>query len=69
MEYPFLDYEISKNFNEILEHKLIDLPEIKWLDVAGNINDPNYYKYHTRMGYPLEKCFIFKDKIMHHATG
>ena len=31
---------------------------------AGKTNDPNYCKYHCLMGHPIEKCFIFKEKIM-----
>lgn len=53
-EYPFLDYDVSKKFDELVELKLIELLEMKWPDEAGNTNDPNYCKYHRLLGYPLE---------------
>ena len=63
-EYPFLDYDVAKIFNELLEHKLIELPEMKHPNEAGRTNDPNYCKYHRLISHPLEKCFVFKDKVM-----
>ncbi|KAK4706947.1 hypothetical protein R3W88_033508 [Solanum pinnatisectum] len=61
---PFLDSNISEIFDELLELKLIDLPEMKQLDEAGKADDPNYCKYHRLLSHPLEKCFVFKDKVM-----
>ncbi|KAF3652642.1 putative mitogen-activated protein kinase kinase kinase A-like [Capsicum annuum] len=46
------------------KHKLIELPEIKHPNEAGRTNDPNYCKYHRLISHPLEKCFVFKDKVM-----
>ena len=44
--YPFLDFDVSEIFDELLELKLIDLPEMKRPDEAGKTDDPNYCKYH-----------------------
>ncbi|KAH0720373.1 hypothetical protein KY285_005175 [Solanum tuberosum] len=33
-------------------------------DEAGKSDDPKYCKYHRLVGHPIEKCFVFKDKIM-----
>ncbi|KAF3684272.1 hypothetical protein FXO38_00372 [Capsicum annuum] len=63
-EYPFLNFDIAEIFNELLKHKLIDLLEMKQPNEAGRTNDPNYCKYHRLVGHPLEKCFVFKDKVM-----
>ncbi|XP_070017644.1 uncharacterized protein [Nicotiana sylvestris] len=61
-EYTFLDADVPAIFEELLE-----LPEMKWLDESGNTNNPNYYKYHRLIGHPIEKCFVFKEKVMNLA--
>ncbi|KAH0707302.1 hypothetical protein KY290_010337 [Solanum tuberosum] len=63
-KYPFLNSDVSEIFDELLELKLIDLPEMKRPDEAGKADDPKYYKYHRIVSHPLEKCFVFKDKVM-----
>ncbi|KAH0773265.1 hypothetical protein KY290_010402 [Solanum tuberosum] len=63
-KYPFLDSDVSEIFDELLELKLIDLPEMKRPDEAGKVDDPNYCKYHRLVSHPLEKCFVFKDRVM-----
>ena len=60
-EYPFLDSNNAKIFYELLEHKLT---EMKYLNEVERTNDPNYCKYHRLISHPLEKCFVFKDKVM-----
>ncbi|XP_070010656.1 uncharacterized protein [Nicotiana sylvestris] len=67
-EYPFLDFDVIAIFEELLELKLIELPKMKRLDEVGRTNDPNYCKYHRLIGHPMEKCFIFKEKVMDLAT-
>ncbi|KAF3658802.1 putative TMV resistance protein N-like [Capsicum annuum] len=51
-EYSFLDSDVAEIFNELFEHKLIELLEMKRADEAGRTNDPNYCKYHGLMGHP-----------------
>jgi len=63
-EYPFLDSDVSDIFDELLQLKLIELPEMKRPDEAGKVDDPNYCKYHRLVSHPLEKCFVFKDRVM-----
>ncbi|KAH0686458.1 hypothetical protein KY284_017011 [Solanum tuberosum] len=62
--YPFLDSDVSEIFDELLVLKLTDLPEMKRPDEAGKADDPNYCKYHRLVSHPLEKCFVFKDRVM-----
>ncbi|KAH0636782.1 hypothetical protein KY285_036491 [Solanum tuberosum] len=38
--------------------------DMKRPDEAGMSDDPKYCKYHRLVGHPIEKCFVFKDKIM-----
>ncbi|KAH0707412.1 hypothetical protein KY290_011967 [Solanum tuberosum] len=62
--YPFSDSDVSEIFDELLELKLIDLPEMKRPDEAEKTDDPNYCKYHRLVSHPLEKYFVFKDKVI-----
>ncbi|KAL0396286.1 UNVERIFIED_CONTAM: hypothetical protein Scaly_0077000 [Sesamum calycinum] len=45
-EYPFLDSDVPYIFDELLERKLIELPESKRPEEVGKVNDPKYCKYH-----------------------
>ena len=67
-EYHFLDSDVSDIFDELQELKLIELLEIKRPDEAGKADDPNYCKYHRLVSHPLEKCFVFKDRVMRLAN-
>uniref|UniRef100_M1DUT0 Uncharacterized protein n=1 Tax=Solanum tuberosum TaxID=4113 RepID=M1DUT0_SOLTU len=62
-EYPFLDSDVSDIFDELLELKFIELPEMKRPDEAEKANDPNYCKYRLVIHH-LEKWFVFKDRVM-----
>ena len=66
--YPFLESDVPGIFDDLVKEKLIDLPEMKRPDEAGKVNDPNYCKYHRLVGHPIEKCFVFKDKVMELAS-
>ena len=69
-QYPFLDTDVPKMFDDLLQAGLIQLLEMKRPDQANRVNDPNYCKYHRLIGHPIEKCFVFKDKIMEmHRAG
>ena len=63
-DYPFLDSDISAIFDELLVMKLFEVPEMKRLDDAGRSDALKYCIYHRLIDHPIEKCFIFKDKIM-----
>ncbi|XP_070049532.1 uncharacterized protein [Nicotiana tomentosiformis] len=63
-EYSFLDSDVPAIFEELLELNLIELPEMKRPNEAGKTDDQNYYKYHRVVSHPLEKCFVFKEKVM-----
>lgn len=67
-KYPFLDSDVPKFFDEFLELKLIELLKMKRTNEAERTNDPNYCKYHQLVSHPLEKCFIFNNKIMQLAN-
>ncbi|KAH0636172.1 hypothetical protein KY289_036087 [Solanum tuberosum] len=63
-EYPFLDSDVSEIFDELLELNFIELPEMKRPNEAEKADDPNYCKYHRLVSHPLEKYFVFKDRVM-----
>ncbi|KAL0374252.1 UNVERIFIED_CONTAM: hypothetical protein Sradi_3340900 [Sesamum radiatum] len=63
-EYPFPDSDVPYIFDELMERKLIELPESKRPDEAGRVNDPKYCKYHRVVSHPIERCFVVKKKIM-----
>ncbi|KAL0440327.1 UNVERIFIED_CONTAM: hypothetical protein Slati_2515700 [Sesamum latifolium] len=62
--YPFLDSDVSRIFDDLLNANLIELPEMKRPEQAGKIDDPKYCKYHRLVEHPIHDCFIFKDKVM-----
>ena len=49
---------------DLLQKKVIKLPECKRLEEMDRVNDPNYFHYHRIVSHPMEKCFILKDLIM-----
>ncbi|KAL0345466.1 UNVERIFIED_CONTAM: hypothetical protein Sradi_4377900 [Sesamum radiatum] len=63
-EYPFPDFDVPYIFDELLERKLIELPESKHPDEVRRVNDPKYCKYHRVVSHPIERCFVVKEKIM-----
>ena len=63
-KYPFLDSDVFEIFDELLELNLIDFLEMKRHEEVGKVDNPNYCKYHRLVSHPLEKCFIFNDRVM-----
>ena len=59
-QYPFPDSDISNMLDHLLDLKLIELPEMKRPEEAGQTNDPKYCKYHRLIGHPIEQCFVLK---------
>ena len=62
--YPFLDADMLEMLEQLLKLKLIELPECKRLEEMGNVDDPNYCKYHRIISHPIQKCFVLKELIM-----
>lgn len=50
-------------FEEMLEHNILTLPEIKLPYEVGRINNLNYCLYHQLMSHLVENCFVRKGKI------
>ncbi|KAL0440125.1 UNVERIFIED_CONTAM: hypothetical protein Slati_2495500 [Sesamum latifolium] len=63
-QYPFLDSNVPRIFDDLLETNLIDLPEMKRPEEAERKDDPKYCKYHRLVGHAIQDCFVFKNKVM-----
>ncbi|KAA0035918.1 ty3-gypsy retrotransposon protein [Cucumis melo var. makuwa] len=63
LERDFLNRFYSTR-QQLLENQLIQLPECKQPEQVGKVDDPNYYKYHRVISYPIEKCFVLKELIL-----
>ncbi|KAM1935129.1 hypothetical protein ACFX15_019229 [Malus domestica] len=62
--YPFSDSDIDVMLDDLLEKKVIELPECKRPEKMNRINDPKYCRYHRIVGHHVGKCFILKELIM-----
>ena len=62
--YSFPNEDVPNILEQLLQLKLIELPECRWLEDIGKVDDPNYCKYHRIIGHPIQKCFIFKEQIV-----
>ncbi|PIN02263.1 hypothetical protein CDL12_25227 [Handroanthus impetiginosus] len=63
-EYPFSYFDVPHIFDELLARKLIELPQPKCLEEVGKTNNSKYWKYYRVVSHPIEKYFVFEDKIM-----
>ncbi|KAI5337678.1 hypothetical protein L3X38_016949 [Prunus dulcis] len=52
---------------DLLEKKVIKLPECKRPEEMNRVNDPKFCKYHRIVSHPVEKCFVLKELIMNLA--
>ena len=50
--------------DDLLENKIIGLPEPKRPEEAGRTSDPKYYRYHRIVSNPLEKYVTLKERII-----
>ena len=62
--YPFLDSDVAGMLEDLLENKVIELPECKRPEEMHRVNDLKYCKFYRIISHPVEKCFVLKDLIM-----
>ena len=62
--YLFPNENVPNVLEQLLQLKLIELPECRRPEDIGKVDDPNYCKYHRIIGHPIQKCFFFKEQIM-----
>ncbi|KAI5350324.1 hypothetical protein L3X38_003215 [Prunus dulcis] len=63
-KYPFPDSDVEGMLEDLLEKKVIELPECKRPEEMNHINHLKYCMYHRVISHPVEKCFVLKDLIM-----
>ncbi|KAH7839173.1 hypothetical protein Vadar_000725 [Vaccinium darrowii] len=61
--YPFPDADVLSMLEDLLEKKIIQLPECKCPEEMGKVHDPRYYHYHRIVSHSTEKCFVLKELI------
>jgi len=49
---------------KLLDERLIELPESKCPEEIEKTNDSKYCRYHRIINHPIEKCKIFKERVM-----
>ncbi|KAH7847700.1 hypothetical protein Vadar_029231 [Vaccinium darrowii] len=67
-KYPFPDSDVPGMLEDLLEKKVIQLPECKRPEEIGHVNDPKYCQYHRIVSHPTEKCFVLKELLMDLAS-
>ncbi|KAM0989301.1 hypothetical protein ACFX11_013274 [Malus domestica] len=62
--YPFPDSDVVAMLDDLLDKKVIGLPECRWPEEMNRTDSPRYCKFHRFISHPTEKCFVLKDLIM-----
>ncbi|KAM0993459.1 hypothetical protein ACFX2A_009243 [Malus domestica] len=62
--YPFPDSDVVAILKDLLDKKVIDLPECRRPEEMNRTDSPRYCKFHHFISHPKEKCFVLKDLIM-----
>ncbi|KAM2292456.1 hypothetical protein ACFXTI_027193 [Malus domestica] len=56
--------DMDAMLDDLLEKKVIELPECKRPEEMNRINDPKYCKNHRIVSHHVGKCFVLKELIM-----
>ncbi|KAM2889582.1 hypothetical protein FF1_013177 [Malus domestica] len=62
--YPFPDSDVVAMLEDLLEKKVIGLPECRRPEEMNRTDSQRYYKFHRFISHPTKKCFVLKDLIM-----
>ncbi|KAM1420272.1 hypothetical protein ACFX13_002690 [Malus domestica] len=62
--YPFPDSDVVAMLDDLLDKKVISLPECRRPEEMNRTDNPRYCKFHRFISHPTEKCFVLKDLIM-----
>ncbi|KAM1254011.1 hypothetical protein ACFX2J_041819 [Malus domestica] len=62
--YPFPDSDVVAMLEDLLEKKVIGLPECRRPEEMNLTDSPRYCKFHRFISHPTEKCFVLKDLII-----
>ncbi|KAM1264376.1 hypothetical protein ACFX2J_034191 [Malus domestica] len=62
--YPFPDFDVVAMLDDLLDKKVISLPECRRPEEINRTDSPRYCKFHRFISHPTEKCFVLKDLIL-----
>ncbi|KAM2913993.1 hypothetical protein COP2_044574 [Malus domestica] len=62
--YPFPNSDVVAMLDDLLDKKVISLPECRRPEEMNRTDSPRYCKFHRFISHPTEKCFVLKDLIM-----
>ncbi|KAM1523200.1 hypothetical protein ACFX14_013266 [Malus domestica] len=62
--YPFPDSDVVAMLEDLLEKKVIGLPECRQPEEMNRTDRPRYCKFHRFISHLTEKFFMLKDLIM-----
>ncbi|KAM1535460.1 hypothetical protein TB1_013662 [Malus domestica] len=62
--YPFPDSDVVAMLDDLLDKKVIGLPECRRPEEMNRTDSPRYCKFHRFISHSTEKCFVLKDFIM-----
>ncbi|KAM0963233.1 hypothetical protein ACFX19_022658 [Malus domestica] len=62
--YPFPDSDVVAMLDDLLDKKVISLPECRRPEEMNCTDSPRYCKFHRFISHPTEKCFVLKDLII-----
>ncbi|KAM1966198.1 hypothetical protein ACFX15_046448 [Malus domestica] len=62
--YPFPNSDVVAMLKDLLDKKVINLPESRRPEEMNHTDSPRYYKFHRFISHPTKKCFVLKDLIM-----
>ncbi|KAL6176002.1 hypothetical protein ACLB2K_052638 [Fragaria x ananassa] len=58
--YPFPDSDVAGMLEDLLENKVIELPECKRPEEMHRVNDPKYCKFHRLISHPFPSLISLK---------
>ncbi|KAM1216632.1 hypothetical protein ACFX2J_012891 [Malus domestica] len=62
--YPFPDSDVVAMLEDLLDKKVISLPECRRPEEMNRTDNPRYCKFHRFISHPTEKCFVLKYLIL-----
>ncbi|KAM1118965.1 hypothetical protein ACFX15_042420 [Malus domestica] len=62
--YPFPDSDVVAMLDNLLDKKVISLPECRRPEEMNRTDNLRYCKFHRFISHPTEKCFVLKDLIL-----
>ncbi|KAM1604471.1 hypothetical protein ACFX1Z_030950 [Malus domestica] len=62
--YPFPDSDVVAMLDDLLDKKVIDLPECRRSEEINRTDSPRYSKFHRFISHLTKKCFVLKDLIL-----